>query len=860
MRNSSKVEFFLNYIPSYVASRMTPYLDVKFQFQRLQKPDNDKYNVAFGILKFLESSTLKLNDNSANKALYNGNYYSNQSVGGEDDGPYHDTFYRTGMEVFLSPQTMVNPNPEGFKERYVDVIDRFRPLVSLSGLDIRIQPLRGFQCFKDGTLTLKLHDRSRLHEISDLIRTQLYHGTTIWITYGWRHPQEPNNPYANFINENLLVREAYSVVKPEFSFDNVGQVEIKLGIATSGVRKFMLSSMVGDDDSTETLLRQLEDIRKRAKQAKINLNSSSPEGISKEVRAYELLDYAVRGAKPDLKNYEIKKSLQKLKKILDSSDFNKEFEDEAKKVSEDLKYLYGSKSRRDKNQGKFFELLQDSYEEGIRKKFAQALSGPDPWLPGGEEKIENLPEWAKISYSNVANLYSQADSAEKALPNKNNSTNFTKNVVSFGKLFSVFVGDAAASQKEVDEVQIWFYKLNNHCGPISGFNIAEFPIEVSTFLKKYNDYVYNRRKKKVTIQEFITLLIGTQFRDIRAIGYGLREFYEPFDPKKTEPKLAKGKKQEKLEGAIKQRQKKYGVFKKPAIEISIETVHERSDSTKQNVDLLNLFEYIDTQTSKYSSDANTTKGSYKRIMRIHIYDKVVNPYPLQTKLLSDETGKIFEVPNTKLGKKFWDQLMNVYRTFGFNSNSTSRKTAELIKEYEGKEGSNKLFLEENNIQPSNGTVNARTSLREEITKRVPTIVYGTNGTMIENASISSHVDSLVATKQMIKPAGTPVTLQPNGSSINGLPVRIVPASMNMQSFGCPLAYPAQNYFVDFGTGTTIDNLYILTHLNHSFSPGKFSTSWQFSYQDGYARYESVPSIALNFIDEFDQDSSIDSNE
>lgn len=60
--------------------------------------------------------------------------------------------------------------------------------------------------------------------------------------------------------------------------------------------------------------------------------------------------------------------------------------------------------------------------------------------------------------------------------------------------------------------------------------------------------------------------------------------------------------------------------------------------------------------------------------------------------------------------------------------------------------------------------------------------------------------------------------------------------------GCPLATMAQHYFIDFNTGTTLDNLYIVTGLTHQITPGKFETSWQFGYADGYGRYEGAPNI------------------
>ena len=60
----------------------------------------------------------------------------------------------------------------------------------------------------------------------------------------------------------------------------------------------------------------------------------------------------------------------------------------------------------------------------------------------------------------------------------------------------------------------------------------------------------------------------------------------------------------------------------------------------------------------------------------------------------------------------------------------------------------------------------------------------------------------------------------------------------MTTIGCPKLCPTQVFFVDFNTGTSMDNLYILTSVNESIGLGKYECSLQFGYQEGYARYYS----------------------
>ena len=82
----------------------------------------------------------------------------------------------------------------------------------------------------------------------------------------------------------------------------------------------------------------------------------------------------------------------------------------------------------------------------------------------------------------------------------------------------------------------------------------------------------------------------------------------------------------------------------------------------------------------------------------------------------------------------------------------------------------------------------------------------------------------------------------NGSGDGGITLRVIPATLTLETLGNPLATMAQQYFVDFQTSTTLDNLYIVVGLTHQFSPGKFATSWQLGYSDAYGVFESAPAI------------------
>jgi hypothetical protein len=116
--------------------------------------------------------------------------------------------------------------------------------------------------------------------------------------------------------------------------------------------------------------------------------------------------------------------------------------------------------------------------------------------------------------------------------------------------------------------------------------------------------------------------------------------------------------------------------------------------------------------------------------------------------------------------------------------------------------------------------------------------------MIMSANIASMTDGLMGSinimnslKGNINAAGP----ESNGlEDSNHLPLRVVPMGLTLMTQGCPIASLYQEFFVDFDTGTTIDNLYKCNTLTHSISQGKFTTSWGFIYSNGYGKFGAAP--------------------
>jgi hypothetical protein len=803
MRNTRRIELFLNSMPSIVLSQMSAYLDV--EFQTLRNPSDHVQQT--GQLRFLLGGVNKPQD-GPNKAILDGTTLVKDNK----------ELSFAGMEMFTSPQTLVNPLPNidigTGGVRYTEVLDPFRPFASIESLNIKVTPTVGIMTYKKASLVIKLHDRSRLAEISDLIRPQSYSNTTVWLTYGWRAPTSNNNPYFEYINNTMLAREAYGLVNSSFSFDQVGQVVITLELATKGLselRNLKVSDTIGDAAHTiERLKRVGESIAKHRKQLKLD----SPEGVNKEVRVFQVLDAAEVGEFPNMKANEALETINKLEAQFKNN--TKADNAIVKQLISELKEIY--KQDNDKTKFGLKERIQTRVTDTIKKKFDELIVGPDPFCVDESKKKE------KAESPLIAEIKKFHEQPQTKV------TDFKKNVVSFGKLFSVFAVQSIVSTNVVDELQVFFYSLNEQCGPVSGHSIADFPVDLATFQDQYRDHVVSRGGEKVTLEEFLQLVINAQVLDNRAIGYGLRQYYEPYDPKNKDAQVSKNK-QKEFESAQSNLMTQYGSFKKPHIEMYIETSHEKANDEGTSDILMRLSYSAKDGASQFSSDIK--EKNLRRIMRIHIYDKQVNPHLAASQMLRSSDGRGFvQVPSTDYAKEKLQQ------------NSISNISPEL-KKYLAVVGTSNAIQKDADDKKSgvqfNEFVNGR-QVKDLVSKFVPTITYGANGTIVSAANLSSKAEPLLSTVNMQRSNSIRNTAQPNGSGEGGIPLRVIPAQMTMSTLGCPLATLAQMYFLDFNTGTSLDNLYICTALNHVFTPGKFETQWTFGFADAYGVFEGAPNI------------------
>jgi len=167
----------------------------------------------------------------------------------------------SGMELFQSPQSLVNADINKFQTGIERVSDPFRPLMSIEGFSIndQLKPLE-FISTTSGTLTLKLFDRSRLGEVSKLVGQNYLASYFLVIEFGWSHPDGSiisNNPFGQFLN-SLKRRELFVTSDVNVTVNDDGTASIKLNITSLGEGAWKSNAMsqkyISVEDFNEYLL------------------------------------------------------------------------------------------------------------------------------------------------------------------------------------------------------------------------------------------------------------------------------------------------------------------------------------------------------------------------------------------------------------------------------------------------------------------------------------------------------------------------------------------------------------------------------------------------------------------------------
>lgn len=864
-RYSSAATVFLSAIPTIEMSRCVPYVDVKIitntkDVSTTEKTDSggiSLFRFLYGKDQFRNPDTrsiidVKLVNPELNKRT------DNDLIGlPELDQIIQSTV--AGMELFTSPQTLVNgdekfydlepiteSNRDVHTNRSNPVLDKFRPFMTLNSLRLTVQPTFGTLSTKQGSMSITLHDRSRLAEISQLTSPGEFQNIEFLIEYGWSHP-DPNSTYGKILNA-FRTRQKFVSIGSSYSFNPQGETSIDINLITKGSNNFNYALIT--DGKIQPLFEKMKVIiqcmKKLEKSVKDEYESelkdivnggetlgklNSLEGmVSLTATEVNRIEKIILNLDKQINNSNISELISELKNsvgINGNVSTVKKYKSEVENsISELLKDI-------DDLPDPYLKIIHESLgifrTEKVRRKT-------------GTKTIEN-PKWKE--YEKKQNSYNTKyeKNGDKILV-KNSSTNTTietiykyidsstyttetmskpSKYVSLGKLLYLFVASPLSAQNKFDEIQFLFYPLNAYSSFARNADVASFPILKSKFQELFRKRL--ERNPTLTLGQFINFINDNFFSNMASEAFGFGNLYER-DPK-TQAAVLKEKykeaqsKQKAIDTRTDILSEAYSgtgqepKFKKPVLSIHIECVPAIGDNERT----IMRIHFADASTSSFESYSdlwNSTKSSYLSGIKTSI---TASKKKLDSSLTQNDKKNAINASESISGHEFlmMQQLqkldnLGILVPVDDEGNVVSDSDNDLIG------SSTAVSVNAKYYRVKGGPM----GLRYYFARNMPTIKYGTEYSGILNASISTQSDPKMQMVHMER-QGRKENL-PGGEVDDGLPLRTFPVSLQLETFGCPLLNFGQQYFVDFQTGTTIDDIYRVNSIEHNFAPNDFKTS------------------------------------
>ena len=830
-RSSGIAGVFMNLLPTIEISKCQPYVDIKLLTKTPQTQNvggENKIGDGISLLRFLNGkSTVDENDPWA-YALPIGLNLPTQQKLDENGNPEYDENGQpvteaspatvAGMEVFTSPQTLVNGNephydigPERLTPagRQASVIDKFRPFMTLKSFDVSVVPARGMISTKSASISLTLHDRSRLAEIGQLVKPDGLADIEILAEYGWSHPEGfgSSNDFATMLNA-LRVKDKYMVVNSSMSFNEVGEVDITLKLVSKGDNDLTFR-MVTDAEVAQTF-DQINLLFRKIRELKRSIRADLVE--NEEMIGSQIMGKANSVSAILSMSAEEFSDLQKAIDQMIDNGGSGEYTDLANSMQE---AIVGAQS------------LESQIQAAMSQKKNKIKTGIDPFAKACEsqgivwEEVEEEPSGYKL-----------------------------KDHASFAKIALEFIAKPLAATKKFEEVQLCFYPINQYATFARDDDVGSFPINVSLFEKVLTEKL--KKNPAMTLAAFVGFMNSTFFNNQAADIYGFGSIYER-DPKTGKSKL-RSQYEESQEARTRIPNEKKAVFEaaygpgaeqkftKPSVQMYLECVPGTdTDNGGENASILRIH-FFDQAATSYSGFADMWE-SLRSSLSSSINMAAVAAFRARENPPDPESGQAIQLSN--YAAHFSEQMsllaeMDILE--GVDSDGNSVPIDQLSPAFDAVAGLETSDAEIEAVQQNMNIEYVRikggpAGLKYMFHRNMPSIKYGSTYSAIMKANLSTQADSRMATihMQRAQKAGA----GPDGGGDDGLPMRTFPAQLSLDMYGCPVINFGQQYFIDFGTGTTLDDIYGVTGVDHKFSPGEFTTSVKLVPLQKFGSFQSL---------------------
>lgn len=816
-RDTGAVEIFMNAMPTLELSKCVPYINL--ELITLYRTAGAKAP-ALTLIGYLNPSTLSPVDKSMIGAQAARVKSEVLDLGGG---------IRSGIELFTAPQTLANMNDAG--NEFVPVIDRFRPLASLGNLSLSTKLQGGTLSFTSGRLELTIHDRSRVRDLAAFVRPDLYGTTFLDITYGWSHPDggvNSKNSFGKFLDA-MKSQTRYRISNSTYSFEEGGQMKVTLSIQSVG----SIDLLYLGPRNAESATREVEKLLRVVNERLGALRTSGTAAPS--MTQYDIID-SFKDPTSLLRSSGDKSKIKKLRDLI-----NNGATDPAMKAA--LIALVGDLTSSDVGAqgtsatGELQGKLVDSFNEILGS------------LPSFDK--DNLTTLFKDDGNRISALRNNTvvatttpKAGKEAVTGTNNNFKPVKDdsafgslseYISFGSVFMKMIAEPIRSSGQYEEVQVIFYPFNKYAGAVHDLPISCFPIEKgrlgATLAKeaKESPELSCRAIIRLMQDRFLGfaparayLMAGFYNQSEDTGGAGKAELKAGEDAPKTTTIRIGDKPVEatiNFQKTLEKRLEQVGISEKKLVMPRVEVAVESS-------------KIVDADGIPIEDD----RGNTKTIIKLHVYDSAMDPHSTLTDIIA-------AAKDNELG-----MIQSRIAEYNTSTSDASKKSAavSIIEAAVDKgilQAVNRETLEEVSGPQSEGSVFYRVagnydSIKSLVSAGMPTLTYGSSTSAIISANLTTGGGAGLANVMMQRAFSSPgETAAENVDT--GVPMQIIPASLSISTIGCPLFYPMQRFFIDFGTGTSLDSVYYVISVDTTIGKDAFKTDLKLGYGQGFASYMSI---------------------
>jgi hypothetical protein len=652
--------------------------------------------------------------------------------------------------------------------------------------------------YKSGKIKLVLHDRSRLAEVATFVRPSMMRSTHFLIEYGWAHPDakvhaaptsaDPGILFGEFIG-SLRSREKYAIVNSSFSFDEVGQVEIELQLS-------MLSSraanniQIGMGENSKAEFQKVKDLTNMIASIRGRMDSSMAAAIGGDGDILGALSSPSGAMNLDEDTIKAIRRIRVAASNSDNSTLNELGGALTQLTSGGVHSAAGALAR--------------SISEEIRAKMdvlkSMGTSG-DPFFMAVDKESNDI-----------------------RMP-----TGSTQTYVSFGKLLATFVGVPVCSAGFYDDVQILCYNFNEKASYMRNRNIATFPIPIAdlkTELEKALESIMN-----MTIQGFIGFMNTYFLSDQAAPAYGFQGMYKSRDDEDRSQRQLNSQFEEDSAA----------LFSKEQTILKHAYNNEAGGGAETSLEfkMPTLQMYMETVPCLTTP---TGGGAAKTILRIHIFDSQNSSYSSLKAMLDAVQDKSLgmitpaAIAASREGSPSPEEIADVQTAL--------QKAVDqgLLEIYPPTTGTGTGAFENGQRYRIKGGL---PNIKAFLMNSMPSVRYGQEASGIISANLASMSDPAMTTVNMMRNSGGPE--DPVGARQSGLPMRVAPMQLSLETIGCPIWNFGQQLFIDFGTGTTVDNIYAVVGIDHSITSGEFKSKVKLVQLDSYGKFESLVDVVNDAV-------------